>query len=359
MVTILVAPLMSCSARLPVYTLLTAAFFSESIAGTVMFSVYLIGIVLAIAMAMTFRKWLFPGDSDTFIMEMPSYHLPTGRSIVTHMWERSMLYLKKAGTLILAASILVWFMTNYPSEVPYSKDFDQAREEITELYNVQVANEILTPMGIASLEENSALAAVIEQTRTIESQLAEVEGQSAQVAELELQQAGIEQTYPELYPAAVRYLELESTLDGDLGQLEKEQAGEKLAGSYAGRLGKVVEPAIQPLGFDWKIGVGLISAMAAKEVLVSTLGTIYSVGGDEEESGALQEILAADPVLSPLVAFSLMVFTLIYSPCLAALAVVRRETNSWKWTSFSFVYSTVLAWIVCFAIYQVGTILGF
>lgn len=359
MVTILVAPLMSCSARLPVYTLLTAAFFSESVAGTVLFSVYLIGIVLAIIMAMAFRKWLFPGSSDTFIMEMPSYHLPTWRSIAAHMYERSMLYLKKAGTLILAASILVWFMTNYPSEVSYTKDYDQSKKEVTDVFNAQVANEILTPMGIESLEENSALASVIEQTRTLESQLAEGAESALPIAEIESEKAKIEKTYPALYPAAVRFLEIESTLDGNLAQLEKEEAGEKLAGSYAGRIGKTIEPVIQPLGFDWKIGVGLISAMAAKEVLVSTLGTIYSVGGDEEESGALQEILAADPVLSPLVAFSLMVFTLIYSPCLAALAVVRRETNSWKWTSFSFVYSTVLAWVVSFAIYQVGTLLGF
>ncbi|MGI6093496.1 MAG: ferrous iron transport protein B [Negativicutes bacterium] len=359
MVTILVAPLMSCSARLPVYTLLTAAFFSESTSGTVLFSVYLIGIALAIVMAMAFRKWLFPGGSDTFIMEMPAYHLPTWRSIVTHMWERSMLYLKKAGTLILAASILVWFMTNYPAEVTYTKDYEQAKEAVTEVFYAQVASEILTPMGIANVEQNSDLATVIEQTRTLEGLLAEDAEPSAPIEEIEAQKAELEKTYPALYLAAVRYLELESAHDEDLAKLEKEQAGEKLAGSYAGRLGKAIEPVIQPLGFDWKIGVGLISAMAAKEVLVSTLGTIYSVGGDEEESSALQEVIAADPAFSPLVAFSLMVFTLIYSPCLAALAVVRRETNSWKWTSFSFVYSTALAWVVSFAIFQVGTILGF
>ena len=285
MVTILVSPLMSCSARLPVYTLLIAAFFSENVAGSVLFSIYFLGISLAILMALVFRKWMFPGASEPFIMEMPPYHLPTLRSIAIHMWERSILYLKKAGTLILAASILIWFITNYPANVEYSKDYDAAKGQITEQYDEVAAKPLLA-------------------------------------------------------------------------QLDQEQAGEKLALSYAGQLGHFIEPVIKPLGFDWKMGVGLVSAVAAKEVLVSTLATIYSVGDVEEDSQSLQEALAADAAFSPLVAFSLMVFTLIYSPCLAVLAVVRRETNSWKWPAFSFVYSTTLAWIMSFVVYQGGRLLG-
>ena len=285
MVTILVSPLMSCSARLPVYTLLIAAFFSENVAGSVLFSIYFLGISLAILMALVFRKWMFPGASEPFIMEMPPYHLPTLRSIAIHMWERSILYLKKAGTLILAASILIWFITNYPANVEYSKDYDAAKGQITEQYDEVAAKPLLA-------------------------------------------------------------------------QLDQEQAGEKLALSYAGKFGHFVEPVIKPLGFDWKMGVGLVSAVAAKEVLVSTLATIYSVGDAEEDSQSLQEALAADAAFSPLVAFSLMVFTLIYSPCLAVLAVVRRETNSWKWPAFSFVYSTTLAWIMSFVVYQGGRLIG-
>lgn len=285
MVTILVSPLMSCSARLPVYTLLIAAFFSENVAGSVLFSIYFLGISLAILMALVFRKWMFPGASEPFIMEMPPYHLPTLRSIAIHMWERSILYLKKAGTLILAASILIWFITNYPANVEYSKDYDAAKAQITEQYDEVAAKPLLA-------------------------------------------------------------------------QLDQEQAGEKLALSYAGKFGHFVEPVIKPLGFDWKMGVGLVSAVAAKEVLVSTLATIYSVGDAEEDSQSLQEALAADAAFSPLVAFSLMVFTLIYSPCLAVLAVVRRETNSWKWPAFSFVYSTTLAWVMSFVVYQGGRLLG-
>ena len=285
MVTILVSPLMSCSARLPVYTLLIAAFFSENVAGSVLFSIYFLGISLAILMALVFRKWMFPGASEPFIMEMPPYHLPTLRSIAIHMWERSILYLKKAGTLILAASILIWFITNYPANVEYSKDYDAAKAQITEQYDEVAAKPLLA-------------------------------------------------------------------------QLDQEQAGEKLALSYAGQFGHFIEPVIKPLGFDWKMGVGLVSAVAAKEVLVSTLATIYSVGDVEEDSQSLQEALAADAAFSPLVAFSLMVFTLIYSPCLAVLAVVRRETNSWKWPAFSFVYSTTLAWIMSFVVYQGGRLIG-
>jgi ferrous iron transport protein B len=354
MVTILVAPLMSCSARLPVYTLLTAAFFSEQLAGTVMFAIYFIGILMAVLMALVFRKLLFPGASEAFVMEMPPYHLPTLRSIMTHMWERSVLYLKKAGTLILAASILVWFATNYPSAVEYSKDYDNAKAQVEETFIAQAGAEVLQPLGIGELAENEALKNVIAEIAAIraEEKEAAAGGQSG-LDELEKAQ-------PLLYPLAMKYYELDQQRQDAIDMLDKEKAGEKLANSYAGRFGQAIEPVVRPLGFDWKIAVGLISAVAAKEVLVSTLGTIYSVGGSEDDDPtALQAALAADPVFSPLVAFSLMVFTLLYSPCLAALAVLRRETNSWKWTAFSFVYSTVLAWVMAFIVYQGGSLLGY
>ncbi len=361
MVTILVAPLMSCSARLPVYTLLTAAFFSAEIAGTVLFSVYLVGIVLAVAMAFVFRKLLFPGATEAFVMEMPPYHLPTLRSILTHMWERSVLYLKKAGTLILAASILVWFATNYPADVEYSKDYDQAKTQVEEQFTAAVTAEVLVPLKIEQIEDNESLKALAGEIGAIHAGQAEAgDGDKAAVeAATAAKLAGLENSEADLYPYAMRYYELEREKQEATDKIAREQAGEKLAGSYAGRIGKAIEPVIAPLGFDWKIGVGLISAMAAKEVLVSTLGTIYSVGAVEDDASSLQEALTADPAFSPLVAYTLMVFTLIYSPCLAALAVLRRETNSWKWTAFSFTYSTALAWVIALAIYQAGTLLGY
>ncbi|MBP2634906.1 MAG: der 3 [Firmicutes bacterium] len=357
MVTILVAPLMSCSARLPVYTLLTAAFFSMEMAGTVLFSVYAVGIVLAILMALIFRKFLFPGEAEAFVMEMPSYHLPTLRSIVTHMWERSILYLKKAGTLILVASILVWFATNYPANVEYSVDYDQEKTQVEESFNAQVAEQVFLPLQIEKLEDNEELGALVGDIAAI-NEAKDEDGEDLDDAVKTEQLDQLAQANNTLYPFALQYYEFEQKKQEQTDSLDKQQAGEKLAQSYAGQLGKTMEPIIRPLGFDWKIGVGLVSAMAAKEVLVSTLGTIYSVGEvDEEDPTSLQDALAADPAFNPLVAYCLMIFTLIYSPCLAALAVLRRETNSWKWTAFSFCYSTVLAWIVTLVVYQVGTLL--
>ncbi|HMM19189.1 MAG TPA: ferrous iron transport protein B [Selenomonadales bacterium] len=360
MVTILVTPLMSCSARLPVYTVLIAVFFSAEMAGSVLFSIYVLGIALAVIMALVFRKFLFPGATEAFVMEMPPYHLPTLRSVLTHMWERGVLYLKKAGTLILAASILVWFMTNYPAEVPYAKDYDQAKAQVEQTFTDQVAGGVLLPLGIETAEDNAALMSLVDQIREIKAPAAEeAEGGEPDPALAESKLAELEQANMTLYPYALRYQELDQTRQDAADELDKEQAGEKLAGSYAGQVGHAIEPIIKPLGFDWKMGVGLVAGMAAKEVLVSTLGTIYSVGAAEDDATPLQEALAADPAFSPLIAYSLMIFTLIYPPCLAALAVVRRETNSWKWTGFLVAYSTAMAWLVSFGVYHVGILLGF
>lgn len=344
LVTILVAPLMSCSARLPVYTLLIAGFFSESMAGTVLFSIYFLGIFLAGVMAFIFRKFLLTGANEPFVMEMPPYHLPTLRSIVTHMWERSVLYVKKAGTLILAATIFVWFLTNYPSNVEYSQDYDHLKEVTEQTFEEQVKTSILLPLNLEKLEDNAHLQELI-------SGLKESNESTPTVAEGTVED--------QLSQYASSYVELEEQKNESLKKFEKEAASEKLSASYAGQLGKFVEPVIKPLGFDWKMGVGLISAVAAKEVLVSSLGTIYSVGDVEDDATSLQEALQNDPSFSPLIAYSLMVFTLLYSPCLAALAVMKRETNSWKWPLFSSVYSTVLAWFVAFIVYQVGSLLGY
>ncbi|MBP2650645.1 MAG: der 3 [Firmicutes bacterium] len=352
LVTILVAPMMSCSARLPIYTLLIAAFFSPELAGTILFAIYLLGVVLAIVMAKLFRKVLFPGETETFVMEMPAYHMPTIRSIVIHMWERSMLYLKKAGTLILAASILVWFMVSYPSDVSYSRDYDQAKVQTEVNYSFLINDEVFTPLHIRMVEENVDFSKMVDKLKVLDEQ-----GKN-DPDEIQTKQGKLEQANPEIYTFASKYWALEKKRDDDIEALDKAQASEKLAGSYAGQFGKIVEPVLKPLGFDWKIGVGLFAAVAAKEVLVSTLGTIYSVGGVGGDSAALGEVLAADPTFSPLVACSLIVFTLLYSPCLAALAVVRRETNSWKWTIFTSVYSTILAWVMAFLIFQIGTLLG-
>lgn len=367
LVTILVTPLMSCSARLPVYTLLIAAFFSEAMAGTVLFSIYVIGIVLAIVMARIFRTVLFKGESEPFVMELPPYRVPTIQSMVLQMWERSMLYLKKAGTIILAVSILIWFMVSYPSEVNYSKDYQELIAQAEAGFSQQVEEQIAKPLQIGAVEEHEGLQALITSMTVINEEFdaaaEELEEGSEELAALtatkEANLNQLEKANTELYPMGALYLELKGAADEEIAALEKEEAGEKLAQSYAGRLGKFIEPAIQPLGFDWRSGIGLVAAFSAKEVLVSTLGTIYSIGEADENSVALQEALANDESFTPLTAFTLMVFVLIYAPCLPTIAVIKRETNSWKWPLFSMVYSTSLAWIVALLVYQVGTFLGY
>lgn len=267
MITMLVAPLMSCGARLPVYTLLIAAFFSTQAAGNILFSIYLIGILLAMIMAKVFRTWLMPGVSEPFVMELPSYRLPTLKALLLHMWERAWLYLQKAGTIILAASILMWAMFTFPTVDSTGKPYDSA-------------------------------AAQLEQ-------------------------------------------------------------------SIAGQAGKAIEPVIRPLGFDWRTGVALISGLAAKEVVVSTMGTLYSIEDGEalagEEDAAVSSFAQRareNSGLTPLKAYVLMLFVLIYIPCLAAVAVIKRETNGWKWPLFTMGYTVVLAWIVSFLAYHGGLLLG-
>lgn len=367
LVTILVSPLMSCSARLPVYTILISGFFDQSIAGTVLFSIYCLGILMAVLMARIFRSLFFRGATEPFVMELPPYHCPTLRSVLMHMWERGVLYLKKAGTIILAVSILVWFLTNYPSEVNYSKDYGQLIEQSQTAFEEQVNKEIAGELKVEKIEDHAELMAVIEKMQAVEEDFDKategLEEDSPEFAAKEdakkEQLAAIKAENEQLYPAAERYFELKETADNEKEELEHQQAAEKLAASYAGRVGHAIEPLIKPLGFDWKIGIGLFAGFTAKEVLVSTLGTIYSIGEADETSVALQDALVNDPTFSPLVAYTLMVFTLLYSPCLAASAVIRRETNSWKWPLFTIVYTTALAWIVSFLVHTIGTLMGY
>lgn len=375
MVTMLVAPMMSCGARLPVYTLLIGAFFTEQWAGTVLFGIYMFGIVLAIVLAMIFRKFLFPGETEPFVMEMPEYHMPTLKGVLIHMWERAVLYFKKAGTFILAASIVVWFITSYPKDVPYAQDYDALRTQ-TETTFVAETQELLAPLQIATIEDNAELAAVKERIATLAAEHEEAVA-AAEEEENTAEQESLAQTFtafgreyplalqaagkdnPLLYPVALQYYGLEQERDEALADIGREEKADELAGSYAGRFGRFVEPVIRPLGFDWKIGVSLVAALTAKEVLVSSLGTIYSLEADADDDSALRDRIAADDAFDPLVAVSLMIFVLLYCPCLAVLAVMRRETNSYRWPAFVFAYCTALAWICSFAVYQGGRLMGF
>jgi ferrous iron transport protein B len=248
LVAIMVAPLMTCSARLPVYALIAGALFG-TYAGLAIASMYALGVLLAAVIARLFRRHVLPGEEDPFVMELPPYHRPTLRGVAIHTWERGKLFLQKAGTVILAGAVIMWFLSAFPWGV---------------------------------------------------------------------------------------------------------EAGG--ADSYAGRLGRLAAPVIRPLGFGPNEGVALISGFVAKEIVVSTIGVLYGLG-PEADRAALGRAIAAGS-LTPLAGYAFMAFVLIYSPCLATIAAIKRETGSWKWAIGAMTYLTVLAWLVAFVIYQGGRLMG-
>lgn len=329
LVTILVAPLMSCSARLPVYTLLIAAFIPNmlllgwnydlgtwgslnigmGLQGVTMFAMYCVGIVAAIAVAFVLKKTLLRGATPAFVMELPSYKIPSVRMVVSRMLERGWAFIKRAGTLIFAVAIIVWAASYFPRNpavernvrAQYQPQLDQIDQKINALDTRQPASA-------------QALAA------------------------LELQKEQLED------------------------DMEKHVAGAYIENSFLGRAGHVVEPLVKPLGWDWRIGCAAIASFPAREVIIGTLGVIYNLGdAEDEESEPLREKLKQatwagtnQPVFNVPVALSIMVFFALCAQCAATLAVIRRETNSWGWPVFTFVYMTGLAYIGSLATYQIG-----
>lgn len=259
-ITMLITPFMSCSARLPVYILMVSAFFPVN-QGLVLLSVYLVGILMAIGTSLLLKKTLFAQSSDPFVMELPPYRMPTMRNTTIHMWGKAVQYLKKMGTIILFASILIWALGYFP--------LDQ------------------------KMETDSA---------------------------------------------------------------------EHLEESYIGQVGKFIEPAIEPLGFDWKMGVSIVTGLAAKEIVVSSMGILYHAPDAEENTQNLienlqkQENSQGEKVFTPLVAYAFMLFILIYFPCMAVIAAIRKEAGT-KWALFTIFYTTGLAWVVAFCVYQIGSLL--
>ena len=367
MVTILITPFMSCSARLPVYTLFAAAFFPPEWAGTVVFGVYALGIVFGIVFAKIFRKYLFAGEAEPFVMELPPYHLPTLKATLTHMFERGIMYLKKAGTFILAASILVWFITTYPMDVEYSKDYDALHDQVAQTYEMKDA-ETLAHFGIATDEQKDQVNEIVDNMKsTVADATTQAEDAGEAAPEIEVEDDSeapelfndIKDQNEQLFPVAWAMYKNSVNLDDENQKIDEQKNSEKLEQSYAAMFGKAINPVLKPLGFDWKIGVSLVAGLAAKEVVVSTLGTIYAVGGDTDHPQALTDYLQNDPHFTPLIALTLMLFILVYPPCIAALAVIKRETGSWKWMLFMFCYENAFAWIACFIFYNIGLALGF
>jgi ferrous iron transport protein B len=303
LVTILVAPLMSCSARLPVYTLLIGACITGGVLmqSLTMLSMYLLGIVVALGMAWLFKKTLLKGETPMMVMELPPYRRPVVKIVLRHMWDRSKLFLQRAGTVILGINILLWFLTSYPKHPEMARHYQSER---------------------ATMMKGS-------------SQAPRTEAQT-----------------------------------NALAQLDADEAAANVQRSYAGYAGRVLEPVIAPLGFDWKMGIGILSSFAAREVFVSTMSIVYSQArhaGEKEEvlNRKLQTILQEQksaggaPIYTPLRAVTLMVFYVLALQCASTVAVVRRETNSWKWPLFQWLYMGALAWLLAFLTYQGGRLLGF
>jgi ferrous iron transport protein B len=264
LITMMVTPFMICGAKLPIFALFIGAFFPAKHGAHLMFLMYVLSVALALASAWALKKCVLRGEVSHFVMELPPYRLPTVQGLLLKMWERGWLYLKKAGTIILMISILIWAGFTFPRSEPGE-----------------------------GMNQGSAAAAQMER-------------------------------------------------------------------SFAGRFGKFIEPAVKPLGMDWRGGVALLSGAAAKEVVVSTLGTIYSLGEvDPEETGLLKDALRKDPDWSPLKALTFLVFCLIYLPCVVAMAVFYRESGSRiKWTLFLIVWTAIMAWVMSFMVYQGGKLLG-
>lgn len=283
-ITMMAIPFMSCSARLPVYLLLVSAFFAEK-QGLMLFLIYLIGIVFAILTALLLKKTKFKNNSEEFVMELPPYRIPTWRSVLIHMWDKAVQYLKKMGTVILLASIILWALNYFPSSSP-------------------------------ELDE-------------IDAKIAQVDEGSEEYEELTL---------------------LRSSVQSE--------------NSYIGSIGKFIAPVFKPLGFDWKTSVSILTGLAAKEIVVSSMGILYQADGEADEESeklvsALQNAQYKDGthVFTPIVAFSLMLFILLCSPCIAAVTALAKESTA-KWAAFAVVYTTFMAWIVSFAFYQIASLIG-
>lgn len=308
-ITMLINPFMSCSARLPVYILIIGAFFPDN-GGLVLFSIYAGGILLAIISAIFFRKILFKTADAPFVMELPPYRFPTFRALIRNMWFKTYLYLKKIGGVILVASIIIWAASYFSLKPGVTKETDRKIEEVRKLQKIQ---------------HNSEAGKVDRQIHLV-------------------------------MPA--------DTLD----KLFQDKEHIRLETSLISYIGKAVEPIMMPLGFDWKMSVSLLAGIAGKEIVVSTLGIIYQADHDKNDKNSLTGKLKSQThtsgrlegkkVFSKPVALAFIVFILVYFPCIAVTAVVKNESGHWKWAAFLIIYTTTLAWVIAFAVKTFFTLAG-
>ncbi|MFM8469175.1 MAG: ferrous iron transport protein B, partial [Limisphaerales bacterium] len=375
LVTILVAPLMSCSARLPVYAVLIAACVPETklggvfgLQGLTLLAMYLLGTVMALVMAWVFKKTLLKGETPMLIMELPPYKRPVATTILRHMWARSKLFLRRAGTVILGINIVLWFLATYPKS--YKAEVQMPEMQLGMLRPIypeektqeDVAKKIQELRAVAKAKAGDAPQASPPSPPTGER--AGVRGQSVPSPTTVPSATNAPPPHPQaLSPAGGEGgpPQVVETLLERLEAMENAIQGAKLRHSFAGRLGHLIEPAIAPLGFDWKMGIGIVASFAAREVFVSTMSVVYNVGETDTKDTAattslakvLQEEKREDgkPAYTPLVGVTLMVFYVFALQCVSTIAVVRRETNAWKWPLFQLLYMTALAWVMAFLTY--------
>jgi ferrous iron transport protein B len=329
--TILTAPFMTCGAKLPVFILLTSVFFPEKQAQA-MFAMTLLGWAMALGVSWLLRATMVRGESTPFVMELPPYRLPTWRGLAIHTWERTWQYMKKAGSMILAVSIVVWAAMTFPG-LPEDREaaFDAQKAELT------AKIEALEPAGekadadavkeVASAAPESDKAQMAEDDKDEKAETADADGGDL------------------------------DALKAKLAELEKTQAAETLASSVAGRLGTSLEPVSKWAGFDWRTNIALVGGFAAKEVIISTLGTAYSLGKvDKEDTEPLAQMLSTEG-MTVWAGIALMVFILLYSPCFPTVVAIGKETGSWKWSVFAMTFNTVLAFVLATAVFQIGSTL--
>ncbi len=362
--TIMIAPLMSCGARLPIYALLIPAFFPKAWHGPMLWLLYVIGIVLALLAARVLRGTVFRGESTPFVMELPPYRLPTLRGLLTHMWRRGWMYLRKAGTIILAISIVLWALTTYPKQTEFSQDYEarldglraEQEEELaafTARHDVPWSNQVAAALRgeDAALQPDTHAEMFVGMVRNLRAARTDTH------EDAHYRLAALEARNPALFDTATAYLdEIEIPYGRAMAEVEHARAAETMAYSAAGRIGHAMAPLIKPLGFDWRIGTALLGAFAAKEVFVAQLGIVHAVGSADEDIDALRTRLRDN--YTPLTAFCIMLFCLISAPCMATVAVTRGETGSWRLTLFQWGGLTLLGYLVTACVYQVGALLG-
>ncbi|MBW2129706.1 MAG: ferrous iron transport protein B [Deltaproteobacteria bacterium] len=359
--TILVVPFMNCGAKLPLFGVLIAAFFSKNEA-RMLFIFTLLSWAFALFSAKIIRSTVLRGPKTPFVMELPPYRVPTLKGLAIHTWERTWQYIKKAGTVILGFSILLWAVMTFPQLPQEQRDHYRAQRDSLEkafLSHAQVRGLIHGKKELALLDKrfSSLIQDKGKGKETVQTDHPHSPVPALAEAAFRLKNGGrdlVEGMDPGLIKAAKVYLDYQEAMAQSLA-FERRDA---LLHAFAGRIGKALETITRPLGFDYRVNIALIGGFAAKEIIVSTLGTAYSLGDtDSEEGTSLSDRLRNNPDWNPLKAFTLVIFSMLYVPCFVTLAMIRKEA-SWKWAGFSVAFNLLIAYTFSLFLYQVGSFLG-